>query len=143
MFRSAAPLRGYLVGALIVAAASAALCIALALPRPEVLWRPFLVAFLSCWLVAMGGAALLAIGNLTGGTWAAAARPFYRALTLTIPLVAILAIPFALGLENIYPWAASDSPIRSELPSGKAAYLSPHFFLIRGACYLAIWTIIS
>jgi hypothetical protein len=91
----------------------------------------------------MGGMGLVAIGNLTGGRWAAAARPFYLAITATLPLVLISSVPIALGIEYIYPWAALDSVERQTMPPGKAAYLSAEFFLIRAAIYFALWLFAS
>jgi hypothetical protein len=136
---SASPLRRYLVCGLLAAAAGAVLCAVLAWPRPEALWRAYLVAYLSCWLVTMGGMCLLALGNLTGGRWAAAARPFYLAILQTLPLVLVSSIPVAFGLAHIYPWAMADSASRAALSSGKATYLSPEFVLIRAAIYFALW----
>jgi hypothetical protein len=128
-----------MISGLLVAAAGVVICAVIALPRPELLWRAYLFAYLSCWLVTMGGIGLLALGNLTGGRWAAAARPFYLATLQTLPFVLVSSIPIALGLVHIYPWVITDSAARQALSSGKGTYLSSDFFLIRGAVYFTIW----
>ncbi len=88
----------------------------------------------------MGGAGLLALGNLTGGRWAAAARPFYLATMQTLPLIAMLFAVVALNLARIYPSAPlSHTAFRESLSAAKAEYLSPNFFLIRSGTYFVLW----
>jgi len=91
----------------------------------------------------MGGLGLLALGNLTGGRWAAVARPYYLAATRTLPIVAVLLIPLAFGLQYIYPWADATSELTMGFSRAKALYLSPPFFLARGAAYLIVWLIVA
>src|SRR5687768_8038336 len=74
------------------------MCIVLASHRVEMLWRAYLLGVVSCWLASVGAAGLIAIGNLTGGRWAAAARPFYLASMKTLPVVALLFVPLAFAL---------------------------------------------
>jgi hypothetical protein len=113
------------------------LCALLTWGDSDRLWRAYLSAFLVCWLISVGGIGLLAIGNLTGGRWAASARPFYLAQMQTLPLIAILFIPIALSVERIFPWAARPSAF--SFPPGKAAYLSDTFFWWRAGGYFAVW----
>ena len=117
------------------------LCAVLTWGNPDRLWRAYLFAFLVCWLVSVGGMGLLAIGNLTGGRWAAAARPFYLAEMQTLPLMAILFIPVAHCVERIFPWAAHRTDL--SFPPGKAAYLSDTFFCWRAAGYFAVWLLLA
>src|SRR5262245_31417067 len=118
---------------LVTAIAGFALCGLLSWGAPDRLWRAYLFAFLACWLVTMGGAGLLAIGNLTGGRWAAAARPCYLAEMRVLPLVAILFIPIALSLKNVYPWAGAHTEF--DFQPSKAFYLSANFFYVRAIGY--------
>jgi hypothetical protein len=123
--------------ALVVALVGLGLSAALSWGEPDRLWRAYLFAFLPGWLITMGGMGLLAIGNLTGGRWATAARPAYLAQLQALPLVAILFIPIALTLPSVYPWAAH--PTTLELPPGKAQYLSIDFFRGRAIGYFVVW----
>jgi hypothetical protein len=111
--------------------------------QPEMLWRASLLSVVAIWLVPMGAAGLLAIGNLTGGRWAAAARPFYLAMVNTLPFVLLLFIPLAFGLSHIYPWARSDGVGLEGLSPSKLFWLSPTFVLIRSAAYFAIWLVVA
>lgn len=115
------------------------MCIVLASHRVEMLWRAYLLGVVSCWLVSVGAAGLIAIGNLTGGRWAVAARPFYLASMKTIPFVALMFIPLVFALPEIYPWAHPGTEHAESFSAAKSAYLSPPFFLARGAAYIGVW----
>jgi len=128
---------------LLAGALGIGVCIALASHRPEILWRSYLLGVVCCWLVTMGASGLLAIGNLTGGRWAAAVRPYYLSIMKTLPVVIVLFIPLAFALSSIYPWAQSGETSHLHLPPGKAAYLSPTFFLVRSAIYLTVWLFVT
>ena len=119
------------------------MCIVLASHRVEMLWRAYLLGVVSCWLVSVGAAGLIAIGNLTGGRWAAAARPFYLSSMKTIPFVALMFIPLAFALPQIYPWAHAGTKHAESFSAAKAAYLSAPFFLARGAGYIGVWMFVA
>lgn len=137
------PLNSWLWPSVLAAAVGAVGCAAGAMNDAPVLWRAYLTGFICVWLVTMGGMGLLALGNLTGGRWAAYGRPFYLALSQLIPFIAILFIPIALNLANIYPWASESTRSQLHLPEGKASYLEPQFFLIRAVIYFAVWLLIG
>lgn len=128
---------------LLAAALGIGLCFAVIWHQPEILWRASLLGVISIWLVPMGAAGLLAIGNLTGGRWAAAARPFYLATMNTLPFVALLFIPLGFGLEYIYPWAESAGAGVEGMSDAKAFWLSPTFVLVRSGVYFAIWFVVT
>jgi hypothetical protein len=119
------------------------MCVVLASHRVDMLWRAYLLGVVSCWLTAVGAAGLIAIGNLTGGYWAAAARPFYLASMKTMPIVALLFVPLAFALPQIYPWADATAKGSLHFSTAKAAYLSPPFFLARAATYIAVWLFVA
>ncbi|MCI0333202.1 MAG: hypothetical protein L0228_08275 [Planctomycetes bacterium] len=128
---------------LLAGALGVGICIALASHRPAILWRAYLLGVVSCWLVSMGAAGLIAIGNLTGGKWAAAARPYYLASMKTLPVVAALLVPLAFALAQIYPWTQANSTGGESFSAAKADYLSPPFFLARAAAYLIVWLFVT
>jgi hypothetical protein len=119
------------------------MCVVLASHRVDMLWRAYLLGVVSCWLVSMGAAGLIAIGNLTGGNWAVIARPFYLASLRTLPAVVLMFIPLAFGLRQIYPWASTDAAAVEHLSAAKAAYLSVPFVLARAAVYIAVWLFVA
>ena len=135
--------RRWLVAGLFMGLAGGALCAVLAWEEPNLLWRAYLLGLLTCWPVVTGGLGMLALGNLTGGRWAAAGRPFYLAAGKTLPILAVLSIPLAFGLEHIFPWAYASHEGTSEFSPSKAAYLSPPFFLARAVVYFIVWLLVA
>jgi hypothetical protein len=133
------PLKPYQSAALLLCVAGIVLCAALNWHDPDRLWRAYLFAFITCWHLTMGGLGLLALGYATGGHWARACRPFYLALAHTLPLVAILFIPIAFNLGQIYPWARETAEGAYALPPAKALYFQTSFFFGRAIGYFAVW----
>jgi hypothetical protein len=128
---------------LLACALGVGLTVAVVGHQPTLLWRASLLGVIAIWLVPIGAAGLVAIGNLTGGRWAAAARPFYLATMNTLPYVALLFIPLALTLKHIYPWAQSGGAGVEGLSPAKLFWLSPTFVLIRGGTYIVIWLAVT
>jgi hypothetical protein len=119
------------------------MCVVLASHRVEMLWRACLLGVVACWLVSVGAAGLIAIGNLTGGRWALAARPFYTASMKTLPFVVLMFIPIAFALPQIYPWANPSEQNHLHFSAAKAAYFSPAFFLARAVIYIGVWLFVA
>lgn len=135
-------LRTIVIGCVIVAVTGGVLCVALAAGQWEMLCRPLLLGYLSCWLPTVGAAGLLAIGNLTGGRWAAATRPYFLAAMKTWPLLLLMYVLVAMSLNQIYPWAPVNTGVRESFPAAKAEYLSPNFFLARAFGYYVLWLLV-
>ena len=125
----------------LMAAVVATICAISFCGETQRLWRAYLFAFFVIWLITMGAMSLLALGNLTGGRWALAARPFYLAITATLPIVVILFLPIAFGLSEIYPWAQSGDSSAMQLPPSKAMYFARSFVYGRAITYLMVWLI--
>jgi len=92
------------------------------------------VVFVSLAGLALGSLALLMIGHLMNEDWLAPVRSEAEAAALTMPLLLLVGMPLAFGLDGIFPWADE----RAELPPGRAAFLSPAFFLARSAAYILV-----
>ncbi len=56
-----------------------------------------------------------------------------------MPVVALLFIPVAAGMAQLYPWVSD----QANLPPFKAAYLRPWFFILRAAIYFALFTALA
>lgn len=109
-------------------------------------WMADAAQFYASWLLAVtywlgisiGCLALSMIHHLTGGTWGVPVRRVWEAAAGLLPLLAVLFVPLAFGIEVLYPWAraaAADDPILQH----KAAYLNEPFFLVRFVLYFAAW----
>jgi hypothetical protein len=102
-------------------------------------------AFYGAWLAALtvlagfslGSVALVLTNVLTGGRWGVVVQPPLRAGAAAVPLLLPAAIPFALGLSALYPWARLDAH------PANAFYLNVPDFALRGGVYLAIWIVLA
>ncbi len=94
------------------------------------------LAAVTCWSGwPLGSLALLLIHALTGGRWGWTIRPQLVAGVTSLPLVVPFAIPLALLLRTLYPWARPD--VQPGLHNG--FYLNPPFFFGRGIFYMIVW----
>jgi hypothetical protein len=126
-------------GALGVGGVGLLVCLAGAFIEPVAFFRSWLVAFNLVAGVALGALVVLMLQYQTGGTWGFILRRPLEASTRTLPLVAVLFVPLAFGLDQLYAWA---QPARVEHDPDlqhKAAYLNVTFFLVRAAVYFVIW----
>jgi hypothetical protein len=101
----------------------------------------FLHSYLIGWATVigfpLGALALLMVYHLTAGTWGTVARRILEASTRTLPFMAVLFLPVALGMGQIYEWT------HEELTGAKAHYLTEGSWLLRAALYLAVWLILA
>ena len=111
--------------------------------RPDAFFRGYLAAY-NFWLaVAVGSLAILMTHQLTGGAWGYLLRHVLQSAVRTLPLMALLFIPLAFGLDHIYPWARPGAMADDTLLAEKARYLNPQWFLIRAAIYFTVWIVLG
>jgi hypothetical protein len=105
-------------------------------------YQAYLVAY-TFWLgVALGSMALLMVQHLSGGAWGVVIRRPLEAATSTLPAMAVLFVPIALGMHSLYEWT-HEGALNDPVIAAKAAYLNTPFFLARAVFYLAIWNAIG
>jgi hypothetical protein len=102
-------------------------------------FRAWLVSWLFLLGVALASMAQVMIHEITGGDWGRVLRPPLEAATATLPLVALLALPLAFGLPQLFAWARPDAA-ESAMLQAQRWYLSPAFFLLRNAAFLLTWS---
>jgi hypothetical protein len=105
-------------------------------------FRSWLVGFLFVLGFALGSLALLMLQHLSGGQWGLVSRRVFEAASRTLPLVALLFIPIAFGMQTLFPWArpaAASDPILQM----KASYLNVTFFFVRAVIYFVVWMLLS
>ena len=105
-------------------------------------YQAYLVGY-TFWLgVALGSMALLMVQHLSGGAWGVVIRRPLEAATGTIPVMAVLFIPIALGMHSLYEWT-HEGAMNDPLIAAKAPYLNTPFFLARAVFYFAVWSAMS
>src|ERR1017187_4913797 len=133
---------------LVIGGIFAVLAVVLAFIRPDEFYRAYLLGFM-CWLgVALGSMAILMIRHLTGGGWGMVIRRILGAAMRTVPLLALLFIPFILGMHKLYIWAQpldqiADKHLREHLEDITKTYLTTNGFILRAVFYFAIWNLLS
>lgn len=110
---------------------------------PRHFFQAYLVNFLFLLGISLGGMALLMVHYLTSGAWGLLVRRTLEAQMKTLPLIALLFLPIALGLAQLYPWAEPPISVGTGLARFKGVYLLPSFFWCRAAAYFACWFLLA
>ena len=126
-----------------VGAAALLVCALAGFLDPTQLLRSYLVAYLFWVGGALGCLALLMIQHVTGGAWGVAIRRLLESGARTLPVMAIMFLPIALGLGRLYEWAQPERVAHDPLLQHKAPYLNVPFFLGRAAFYFLAWTLVA
>jgi hypothetical protein len=135
------PLVRWRNGALIAGALGLAACaLAAMIPATRIqFFRSYLVAYNLVLGLALGSLAIVMLQHLTGGNWGYILRRPLEAGTRTLPLLAILFVPLALGMSSLYVWTDPQKVALDPMLQHKRAYLNDAFFLVRAGIYFFIW----
>ena len=109
----------------------------------EQFFRSYLWAYIFFVGIAAGSLAWLMCQHQSGGAWGVVIRRPAEAAARTLPLLALLFIPIALGIHNLYTWSNPDVVKTDAILQHKAFYLNPGFFILRAAAIFAGWIFLS
>ena len=129
--------------ALAAGIAGAVLCAIGLFTSPFQFYRSYLWAYLFIVGVSVGSLAWLMLQYLTGGAWGVVIRRPCEAAARTLPLVALMFVPIAIGIPNLYPWSHAKVVAADEILKHKQVYLNVPFFLTRAAVYFDGWILLS
>ena len=118
-------------------------CAAGAFLSPAAFFRGYLFAYVFFTGLSLGCLAVVMLHHLTGGAWGIPIRRMLESGTRTLPLLAVLFLPIALGMKWLYPWARPEELDKDHLLQAKAAYLNVPFFLGRTILYFAVWIAVA
>jgi hypothetical protein len=138
-----ADLKRWRSGALAAGIAGAVLCAIGFFISPFQFYRSYLWSYVFIAGVSVGSLAWLMLQYLTGGAWGVVIRRPSEAAARTLPLVALMFIPIAIGIPNLYSWSHAKVVAADEILQHKQVYLNVPFFLIRAAAYFAGWILLS
>jgi hypothetical protein len=110
---------------------------------PVQFYRSYLVAYLFWLGLALGSLAILMINHITGGAWGAVIRRMLESAARTMPLLALLFLPIALGVHELYEWARPEAVAHDAVLQHKSLYLNVPFFLGRAVVYFAAWSLVA
>jgi hypothetical protein len=113
-------------------------CVAGYLNDPVRFHRSYLIAFAYVAAAGLGAFFFVMVQYLTGSAWSVTMRRIMENIMITLPACAILFLPIAFGLKDIYPWM---DKVAIPLQGTKGAYLTENFFVLRTYIYFALWSI--
>jgi hypothetical protein len=125
---------------LVVGGGALGLGLVVGLIGPSTFFPAYLAVYLFFLGLGLGSLALLMLHHLVGGLWGFTIRRPLEAASMTLPALAVLFLPIALGVKAIYPWADAELVKASPALTYKAPYLSIWFWLLRAVIYHAIWS---
>ncbi|MDF1523042.1 MAG: hypothetical protein P1P87_09520 [Trueperaceae bacterium] len=91
--------------------------------------------------LSLGGLALLLIGHMAGGSWAAVIRRPLEAMVSALPVALLFFIPIVLLIPQLYPWADAAYVEAHELVAWKAGYLNTTWYVLRAVLYFGVWVL--
>jgi hypothetical protein len=110
-----------------------------AFSSPQAFYRAYLVGFLFWLGIPLGCLGISMLQHMTGGGWGLVARRILEAASRTMPLLAVLFVPVALGVRELYSWSRPEVMEANELLQHKQPYLNARFFLARAGLYFVVW----
>ena len=102
-------------------------------------FQAYIVSYLFFLGLGLGSMAILMLQYITGGAWGAVIRRLLESATRTLPLLAVLFLPIALGLTDLYEWARPEQVAHDPILQHKSLYLNVPFFLGRAVFYFTAW----
>lgn len=107
---------------------------------PKVFYASYLTAYMFWLSIALGGFFFVIVQFAARAGWSIVVRRLAENAMVTLPLMAVLAIPFLVwGSHDIYHWTHHHAVEADPILKGKSAYLNLPFFYIRALVYFAIW----
>ena len=103
----------------------------------------YLTAFLYFLGLSLGSCVLLMIHGLTGGRWGMFIGRALSAAVAPLPLLALLFLPIAFGVEQLYPWATPDAAAHNPIVAAKSRYLNVEGFEVRAGVAFGLWLLLG
>ena len=105
----------------------------------------YLFGYAAVFTIVTGALIQVMLSHVTGARWFTVMRRLTLDVTGAIPALALLAIPFLVGVRVLYPWADPTTlpPDAQVLIARKAAWLNVPFFVARSVVYLVAWIVVA
>ena len=110
---------------------------------PERTAASLLVAAYYVLSLGLAGTLLIAIEYLTGASWSIAIRRLPESMAGTLPAGAFLFLLALAASHRLYPWFGTAHASSGETAWFRDAWLTPWFFYLRSAIYLAAWLFLA
>lgn len=94
------------------------------------------------WLsIGLGALGFVLIQHVVRAGWSTSVRRIAEAAAATLPVFALLFVPIALSMHELFPW--TDPGHIDAILKKKLGYLNEPFFFARAAIYFAIWAFLG
>lgn len=107
------------------------------------LLRGYLIGWLVCLGIALGCMSWLALHVLTGGVWGWPMRRRMEAGAMTLPVVAVCAVPLMVFAGHLFPWANHAAVAHEPLLQHREPLYRPGMVIVRWAVMLAVWCVLA
>ena len=124
---------------LVAGGAGAVACLVGLFLSPAYFFRAWLVGWVLWMGVTLGSLAIFMLHHLTRGAWGLVVRRVLEAASRTLPLLLVLFLPIAFGMDKLYLWARPEVVKGDAILQHKQAYLNLPFFFTRLIFYFLIW----
>ena len=129
--------------ALVVGVVGLGLCVVGFLGDRAHFFRAWLMSYMVWFGVALGSMAWLMIQYLSGGAWGVVTRRIFEASSRTLPFMAVLFLPIAFGVHDLYLWSHPDVVAKDEILQHREAYMNLSFFYARAVTYFVLWSLMA
>ncbi len=126
----------YFLGAGIV---GAILCVVLAFQNRHDFLASYLTAFCFFLALSLGSLFFVMVQQLARSAWSVSVRRIAETLAFNVLILAVLFIPLALSVHDIFTWTDAHVRATDHLVIIKSAYLNLPFLYIRLIAYFAVW----
>ena len=110
---------------------------------PAAFFRAWLVSWLFWLSIPLGALAIVMLHYLSGGSWGIVIRRISESTAATLPLLALLFLPVAIGMRAIYDWTHPATVAGGPALHYQHAYLNVPFFLARAVLYFVAWIAVA
>jgi len=107
------------------------------------LFSSYLVAYLYFLSLGLGGLFFVLIQHLTRAGWSVVVRRLGENVAMVLPLFAVLFIPIALGLHDLFHWSHAEAMATDPILAGKSGFLNARAFYSRAVIYFVVWSGLS
>jgi hypothetical protein len=117
-----------------------AACVAGYLQDPTRFFRSYVVAFAFTSAIGLGSFFFVMVQYLSGSAWSVVMRRIMENIMITLPVGALLFVPLAFGLKDVYSWM---NPVVAQglVSPSKIEFLSQNAFTLRTFAYFTLWSI--
>ncbi len=116
---------------------------ALGLAHPHELYSSYLLAFFYWLTLALGGLFFVLLQFATRAGWSVVVRRVAEHVSGTLPLFALLFVPLALAVGQLYHWSEAGAMDHDPILAGKEPYLNEGFFIARGVVFVLAWAFLG